>query len=143
MDQKRTVIDFDRMARDLDAREPIDFAPPHYRKPQLPEYVSHADGVGEVGALTAAAVVQQYEMTAQALLAMGEQQKLIVKRCEEVIARANAGNEMIMALADEARAEGKVAFEEIEKYAVLLDDVNKTCGEMRQKIVGEVSASLA
>jgi hypothetical protein len=140
---RRTVVDFSQLARDLDSREPIDFAQPHHRKPELPGYVSHADGVGEIAALTAAAVVQQFEITAQSLIAMGEQQKLVVKRCEEVIARANASNEKIMALAEEARAEGKANFEEIEKYALLLDDVNKTCGELRQKIVGEVSAVLA
>ena len=73
------IINMDKFEADLAESQR------RHRSP-LPAYVKPTVGVADVGALTAQAVVQQYEATAAAIEAMGKEMTQGVKRCEEVLA---------------------------------------------------------
>jgi len=137
----QSIVDFDQLEEDLDLRpiaetRPIDYAPPQYRE-RLPDYVEHSPGVSTIGALSAAAVVRMYEDAAAAIAAMGEGQKRVVERAEQIIAEAHAAMADCKALAEEYRERAKGAFETIEQQALLTAEVTKTCAELRKKIAPE------
>jgi hypothetical protein len=142
-----TRLDFDKLARDIEDapprrdRLPVDYAQPRHRDPLsvLPSYVTHVDGVPEIGAMSAAAVVAQYEAAAKAIEAMGSEQKRIVKRCEEVIALALAAMEEATRLAERYREEGKKRFAEVENLALLTQEVSSICTAAQRKIAGDAS----
>ncbi len=139
------LIDFNVLERELSTiptppePRPIDYAQRHYRE-LLPDYVTHAEGVSDIGAMSASAVVQMYEQAAQAVEAMGEEQKRVVKRCEEVIAAAHAAAAEAKQVAEHYRDEGKRLFAEIESWSLLTEEVAKTCAAMQKKIVLEVGS---
>lgn len=130
-------LDLDRIEReigDIVAKvEPIDYAPPQYRE-KLPDYVAHAPGVPQIGALSAAAVVRMYEEAAAAIAAMGEEQKRVVERCEDIIAGAQAAMEDCKLVAEQYREEAKKTFETIESQARLTAEVTQICADLRKKI---------
>ena len=51
----------------------LSYAPPANRIMPLPEYVTHRDGVSEIGMLSAEAVVREYENAAKEIEAMGKE----------------------------------------------------------------------
>jgi hypothetical protein len=106
------------------------FAP----KDPLPAYVQHADGVEEIGRLTAEVVVKEYEKTAKEIEATLAELLAAQRRCEEVTAQlAEVAGEM-KAVADRYRDEGKRAFEHIERLAKMTADARQACVELRGKI---------
>src|SRR5689334_16417911 len=67
----------------LPGDEPRSYAPPADRVAALPEYVTHRDGVTEIGMLSAEAVIREYEHAAKEIEAMGKE---TARRCVEVTA---------------------------------------------------------
>lgn len=109
---------------------PEDYAP---RTP-LPAYVQHSPDVNETGRLTAEVVVQQYEETAKAIEAMSADMVEMQKRMEAEVQACHRVVEDLKALAQQARDEGKRAFQTIEQMAKLTEDVRTACGDMRLKL---------
>jgi hypothetical protein len=56
---------------------PSSYAPLAKRPVALPEYVTHLDGVTEIGKLSAEAVIREYEAAAKEIEAMGKEAKRI------------------------------------------------------------------
>jgi hypothetical protein len=64
---------------------PVRAAPSIHSEP-LPDYVEHREGVSRVGALTAEAVVRDYEAAAKEIEAMGAELVSAAKQCEAMTA---------------------------------------------------------
>src|SRR6516162_1540564 len=64
---------------------PIKAAAPVHSEP-LPDYVEHREGVSRVGALSAEAVVRDYEAAAKEIEAMGAELIGAAKKCEAMTA---------------------------------------------------------
>jgi len=123
-----SIINMDKFEADLAESQ-------HLRhRSRLPAYVKPTDGVADVGALTAQAVVQQYEATAVAIEAMGKEMTQGVKRCEEVLAEVRSMLADVEATAAKYREEGARRFKEVEGFALLTQEVAKVCGDMRARI---------
>lgn len=100
----------------------------------LPEYVEHQPGVPRVGALSAQAVVEEYERAAREIEAMGREMIETGKRCDELQSRIASALERISETAQNYRDEAKRVFIEIEGYTILADDVCSTCDTLRRRI---------
>lgn len=117
-------------------RQPVDYAQPHHRDASmpLPHYVRHIEGVSRIGALSAEAVVRQYDAAAKEIETMGEEMKNVVARCEEIIELAYTAMEQAKATAASYRDEAKRAFAQLEECALLTQEVSRTCQIVARKI---------
>jgi DNA-directed RNA polymerase subunit F len=145
-------IDLQRLAADLELEEPfepqrlaavpaVDYAPPRHRAVGLPSYVQHKEGLGQLGILSAEAVVQQYEIAAKEVEAMGDEMKQVATRCEEIIASAHSAMQHAKDIATQYREDAKRIFEDLENYALLTQDVARTCQTIRQKIAEQTGSA--
>jgi hypothetical protein len=116
-------------------REPqiIDYAPPKVRR-ALPDYVEHRPEVGEIGQLSAEAVIAECEAAAKQVEAMGEELKARLARIDVMKADAMAVLEEIKETAAAHREEGKRVFLQIEDCTNLMAEVRATCQMLKGKI---------
>jgi len=114
----------------------VGFAPPTVAAPSLamPDYVAHRDGVTEIGKLSAAAVVREYEATAEEIEAMGAELIEHVKRCEARTLDTFAVSKELEEVAAHYREEAKRIFLQIENCSRLTEEVSKTCAELMEKL---------
>ena len=114
----------------------VGFAPPTVAAPSLamPDYVAHRDGVTEIGKLSAAAVVREYEATAEEIEAMGAELIEHVKRCEARTLDTFAVSKELEEVAAHYREEAKRLFLQIENCSRLTEEVSKTCAELTEKL---------
>src|SRR5258708_23124891 len=109
------------------AASPVNSAP-------LPDYVEHREGVSRVGALTAEAVVQDYEAAAKEIEAMGAELVSAAKKCEAMTADVHNAIAFMRDTAAAYREEAKKIFKRIEDCALLTEDVRKTCETVKRRI---------
>lgn len=113
--------------------------PQDYAPSPMPGYVEHREGVGMVGALSAEAVVKEYEAAAVAVEAMGTELKDRIARLEATKADAIVALDEIKETAEQYRNEGKRIFLQIEDCALTLAEVRGTCDALKIKIAGPSS----
>lgn len=101
----------------------------------LPDYVEHKEGVPRVGALSAEAVVRDYEVAAKEIEAMGAELIDAAKKCEEMTAEVHNAIAYMRDTAAAYREEAKKIFKRIEECAVFTEDVRKTCAEVKRKMM--------
>ena len=111
--------------------EPRIYAPPATRVMPLPEYVTHRDGVSEIGMLSAEAVVREYENAAKEIEAMGKE---TAKRCVEITANVAIMLEDVRNTAAHFRKEAQRIFNDIESCSALTEEVRSTCDALKKKI---------
>jgi hypothetical protein len=112
--------------------DPRAYAPPVTRIVPLPEYVSHRDGVTEIGKLSAEAVVREYEAAAREIEAMGQE---TARRCEAITESVATMLEDVKATAARFRQEAQRIFNAIESCSVITEEVRTTCDALKNKIV--------
>jgi len=110
---------------------PLSYAPPSNRVMPLPEYVTHRDGVSEIGMLSAEAVVREYENAAKEIEAMGKE---TAKRCVEITANVVNMLEDVRTTAAHFRKEAQRIFNDIESCSALTEEVRSTCDALKKKI---------
>jgi hypothetical protein len=88
--------------------------------------------VSRVGALTAEAVMQEYESAAKEIEAMGAELISAVTKFE---AMTTDVNNVIRDTAEAYRREGKKMFERIEESALFTEDVRKTCEDVKRRMI--------
>ena len=108
------------------------YAPPANRMVPLPDYVTHLDGVSEIGKLSAEAVIREYEAAAREIEAMGQE---TAKRCEAITASVAGMLEDVKATAAHFRKEAKRIFNDIESCSIITEEVRTTCDALKKKIV--------
>jgi hypothetical protein len=134
----KSLVTLALMERELNEDGAVAFAQPHHRQTPIPDYITPTPGVPDVGALTAATVGQMYEQAAQAFEAMGEQQKLVIGRCETVIAEAKSAMEEAKQAAEHLRDQGKQKFAEVESWGLLTQSVRESCAAFIKRVDNEV-----
>jgi hypothetical protein len=133
------LADFARLEADIAAAIPDRAAVPAVKAPSvqsdsMPDYVEHQDGVPRVGALTAEAVVRDYETAAKEIEAMGAELVDAARKCEAMTAEVHSAIAYVRDTAAAYRADAKKIFKRIEDCALLTEQVRKTCESIKQKI---------
>jgi hypothetical protein len=100
----------------------------------MPDYVEHQDGVSRVGALSAEAVVRDYESAAREIEAMGAELIGAAKKCEAMTAEVHSAIAYMQDTAAAYREDAKRIFKRIEDCALLTQDVRKTCEALKLRI---------
>src|SRR6201993_5152666 len=101
----------------------------------LPDYVEHQEGVSRVGALSAEAVVRDYETAAREIESMGAELIDAAKKCEAMTAEVHSAIAYMRDTAAAYREEAKKIFKSIEDCALFTQDVRKTCEEVKRRMV--------
>ena len=101
----------------------------------LPDYVEHQEGVSRVGALSAEAVVRDYEVAAKEIEAMGAELIEAAKRCETMTAGVHTAIAYMRETAAVYREEAKKLFKRIEDCALFTQDVRKTCEDVKRRMM--------
>jgi hypothetical protein len=101
----------------------------------LPDYVEHQEGVPRVGALSAEAVVRDYEAAAQEIESMGAELVEAAKKCEAMTAEVHTAIAYMRDTAAAYREDAKKIFKRIEDCALFTENVRKTCEEVKRKMV--------
>ena len=113
---------------------------PSVQSESMPDYVEHQDGVPRVGALSAEAVVRDYEAAAREIEAMGAELISAAQKCEAMTAEVHNAISYMRDTAATYREEAKKIFKRIEDCALLTEDVRKTCETVKRRIEGNNAA---
>jgi len=100
----------------------------------MPDYVEHQAGVPRVGALSAEAVVRDYEAAAKEIEAMGAELISAARKCEAMTAEVHNAIAYMRETAAAYRQEAKTIFKRIEDCALLTEDVRKACETIKHRI---------
>ena len=87
--------------------------------------------VSQFGALTAEAVMRDYESMAKEIEAMGTELISVAKKCEALTTDVQ---DTIRDAAEAYRREGKKIFEQIEECALSTENVRKTCADVKRRM---------
>jgi len=101
----------------------------------LPQYVEHQDGVTRAGALSAEAVVRDYEVAAKEIEAMGAELIDAAKKCEAMTADVHTAIAYMHNTAAAYREEAKKLFKRIEDCALFTQDVRKACEDIKRRMM--------
>jgi L-rhamnose isomerase len=101
----------------------------------LPDYVEHQEGVSRAGALSAEAVVRDYEAAAKEIEAMGAELIGAAKKCEAMTAEVHNAIAYMRETATAYREEAKKIFKRIEDCALFTQDVRKTCEDVKRRMM--------
>ena len=107
----------------------------------LPDYVEHTEGVTRVGALSAEAVIRDYESAAKEIEAMGAELIGAAQKCEALTAQVHDAIAYMRETAASYREEGRKIFKRIEECALFTEDVRKTCEQVKRRMETATSAS--
>jgi hypothetical protein len=135
------ALDLARLEADVTAALPalpIRAAPSVHYEP-LPDYVEHREGVSRVGALTAEAVLRDYEAAAKEIEAMGAELVSAAKKCKAMTADVHNAIAFMRDTAAAYREEAKKIFKRIEECALFTEDVRKTCETVKRRMVEDRS----
>ena len=126
-------VDLYKLEMDVTAALPSVKAPSVQIAP-MPDYVEHQDGVSRVGALSAEAVVRDYEAAAKEIEAMGAELISVAKKCEAMTAEVHNAIAYMRDTAMAYREDAKRIFKRIEDCSALTEEVRKTCDAVKHKI---------
>jgi hypothetical protein len=126
------AVDLAKLEADVTGSLPI--KPPVHSE-QMPDYVEHLEGVSRVGALTAEAVVRDYESAAKEIEAMGAELISAAKQCEAMTADVHNAIAFMRDTAEAYRQEGKKIFKRIEECALFTENVRKTCEDVKRRMI--------
>ena len=130
-------IDFDQL--EVDASALPSPKAPSYRLQPMPDYVAHQEGVPRVGALSAEAVVRDYETAAKEIEAMGAELIGAAKKCEEMTTQVHGAFAYMQDTAKAYREEAKKIFQRIEECSKLTQEVYRICETLKHRIEGNIS----
>ena len=129
------AVDLAKLEAEVTEALPIKAAPSVHSSEQMPGYVEHLEGVSRVGALTAEAVVRDYESAAKEIEAMGAELVSAAKKCEAMTADVHNAIAFMRDTAEAYRQEGKKIFKRIEECALFTEDVRKTCEDVKRRMI--------
>ena len=101
----------------------------------LPDYVEYQPGVSRAGALSAEAVVRDYETAVREIESMGAELIDAAKKCEAMTTEVHDAIAFMRDTAAAYREEAKKVFKRIEDGALFTQDVRKTCEEVKRRMV--------
>jgi phosphate uptake regulator len=139
----KKAVDLAKLEADVTAALPalpLRAAPPALAE-ALPDYVQHQEGVSRVGALSAEAVVRDYEAAAKEIEAMGSELVNAAKKCEAMTAEVHNAIAFMRDTAAAYREEAKKIFKRIEECALFTEDVRKTCETVKRRMMEDRSVA--
>jgi hypothetical protein len=128
------AVDLAKLEAEVTEAIPIKAAQSVRSSEQMPDYVEHLEGVSRVGALTAEAVVRDYESAAKEIEAMGAELISAAKKCEAMTADVHNAIAFMRDTAEAYRQEGKKIFKRIEECALFTENVRKACQDVKRRI---------
>jgi hypothetical protein len=136
------ALDLDRLEADVtSALPPAIRGVTSAQSQPMPDYVEHREGVSRVGALSAEAVVRDYEAAAKEIEAMGAELISAAKKCEEMTAEVHNAIAFMRDTAAAYREEAKKIFKRIEECAIFTEDVRKTCETVKRRMMEGIASS--
>ena len=132
---KTKALDLTKLEADVAGALPLAKRAPSVHSEPLPDYVEHQEGVSRVGALSAEAVVRDYEAAAKEIEAMGTELISAAKKCETMTAEVHNAIAYLRDTAAAYREEAKKIFKRIEDCAKFTEDVRKTCETVKRRMV--------
>ena len=130
-------LDLAKLEEDVVASVPALRGPP---SAPMPDYVEHQDGVPRVGALSAEAVVRDYEAAAKEIEAMGAEMIEAARKCEAMTAEVHLAIAYMHETAAAYREDAKRIFKRIEDCSFLTEHVRQTCEALKHKIESSQTA---
>jgi seryl-tRNA synthetase len=121
--------DFSLLKKEIESEAEISYAPT-----KLPSYVDDDHAVNQLGRLTSAAVIHDYEETAKAVLSMSEELGKVARRCEDYMRELKEMQAEIAKSADAIRKRGSEMFEEIQTASKATDAVRQAARDMASSI---------
>jgi hypothetical protein len=136
---KKAPLDLAKLEADVTAANPARSLMPingarSVQSDPMPDSVEHHDGVPRVAVLSAEAVVRDYESAAKEMEAMGAELISAAKKCEAMTAEVHSAIAYVRDTAAAHREEAKRIFKRIEDWALLTEDVRKTCETVKRRI---------
>ena len=135
---KSAPIDLDQLEADVAGAFPLPKAP-SYRLQPMPDYVAHQEGVPRVGALSAEAIVRDYETAAKEIETMGAELISAARKCEEMTTQVHSAFAYMQDTAKAYREEAKKIFQRIEECSKLTQEVYKICETLKHKIEDNIT----
>jgi hypothetical protein len=105
------------------------------RSGAFPDHVEHLQSVTRAGALSAEAVVRDYEIAAREVESMGAELIEAAKKCEAMTAEVHNAIADMRDTAAAYREQGKKIFKRIQASALFTQDVRKSCEEVKRRMV--------
>lgn len=102
---------------------------------QLPPYVDHGDNVPEIGRITAAAVIMDFEATAIKFNDLSEQIKNVAQRCEVYMGELREITEHLDTVAMESRQRASVIFHALEESSKITANVRTQADELFKQVI--------
>ena len=130
--QKTAPLDLAKLENDVVASLPAIKVTP---SGAMPDYVEHQEGVTRVGALTAEAVVRDYEAAAKEIEAMGAELISAAQKCEAMTAEVHNAIAFMRDTAASYREEAKKIFKRIEECSIFTEEVRKTCETLKLRMI--------
>jgi hypothetical protein len=136
--QKSTDVSFTQLETDIGGRR-SEGSLALMTLPEAPKkdvrYVEHQDGVSRAGALSAEAVLRDYEVAAKEIEAMGAELIDAAKKCQAMTAEVHTAIAYMRGTAAAYREEAKKLFKRIEDCALFTQDVRKTCEDIKRRMM--------
>ena len=129
------ALDLTKLEADVAGALPLSKRASSVQSEPMPDYVEHQEGVSRVGALSAEAVVRDYEAAAKEIEAMGAELISAAKKCEAMTAEVHNAIGYMRDTAAAYREEAKKIFKRIEDCAMFTEDVRKTCETVKRRMV--------
>jgi len=107
----------------------------------MPDYLEPQAGVPRVGAISAEAVVRDYEAAAKEIEAMGAELISAAQKCEAMTAQVHNAMAYMRDTAAAYREEAKQIFKRIEDCALLTEDVRKACETAKRRLESNITSS--
>ena len=128
------ALDLTKLEADVAGALPLSKRASSVQSEPMPDYVEHQEGVSRVGALSAEAVVRDYEAAAKEIEAMGAELISAAKKCDAMTAEVHSAISYMRDTAAAYREEAKKIFKRIEDCALLTEHVRKTCETVKRRI---------
>lgn len=121
--EAEAAADIEAGMRQMHSRTPLPPDPGLGRPVDLPEYVTHSDGINAIGKVTAAAVIQDYEETAKKIDEAGTELKALATRLEDYLKECMLMVEHISRASTTVRERGAEIFRRVEESAKATENV--------------------
>ncbi|HET9538083.1 MAG TPA: hypothetical protein VFP43_22510 [Mesorhizobium sp.] len=104
------------------------------RPTPLPVVMPAAGNIGELGRMSAEAVLTQYEVAAKSVEEMGEDVKVRIQKLEAALAECHKDMTIIADCAQMIRDKGKLVQAQIEEASAVSADIREACIEFKRKM---------
>jgi len=104
------------------------------RQTPVPVVMPATSNVGELGRMSAEAVLTQYEAAARSVEEMGQDVKVRIQKLEAALTECHKDMQIITECAQMIRDKGKLVQAQIEEASAVSADIRSACVEFKRKV---------